>query len=77
MHVCIRQIALAVIAVVIAGSATLAQSPASPGLLYAAPDIDSPALSPSGDRLAFIRHNRNYRGGEVVILDLTSEDMPV
>ncbi len=54
-----------------------AQSPPSAGLLYAAPDIDSPALSPSGERLAFIRHNPGYRGGQVIIVDMTDASLPV
>lgn len=63
---------LVVLASALSAGAALAQEyQPTPAMMFDAPDIASPTLSPSGERLAIIRQDSDYSGGTVLVFDLT------
>ncbi len=71
---------LSVLTVFTTAPQALAQgTPPAAGVIYGEPDIAGPTLSPSGNRLAYIRHEGDERDGRatVVLLDLTGPEPEV
>lgn len=73
----IRRLILVFVWMLGAGAALAQSYPPTPAMMFDAPDIASPTLSPDGERLAIIRHESDYSGGQVVVFDLTDPALSV